>query len=405
MMGAMFHRADRDDLSRELAEAHRRIAELELERSRERQREGRSDPLTGCLSLRSFRGRLAEEAERARRHRRPLSLVLLDVDGFRDLQRHHGYPVGDDLLVAVGAVLRAGTRSQDLVCRTGGDEFALLLVETTNADARICLERILLELEVLESGPVRGTSISAGIAAQERASASPEELLDHAGRALARARAEGAGRVAVHCEETTLEPGLGEDSPHRDVVEALAVALLERDRYTGEHSESVVEMAGSVARSLGLSGAEVERVRAAALLHDIGKVAIPDAILHKPAPLDEQEWQLMAQHPVIGERILRVIPGLGSVARIVRHEHESWNGTGYPDGLAGEEIPIGSRIILACDAYHAMTTDRPYRAAMSYAEAIEELLSSAGRQFDPRVTQAFVGYLYGQQQAGLLTVA
>ncbi len=400
----MFNRVERDGLARELAEAHRRIAELELERARERQREGRIDPLTGCLSLRYFRGRLAEEAERARRHRRPLSLVLIDIDDFRDLQRRHGFPVGDDLLVAVGAVLRAGTRTQDLVCRTGGDEFALLLVETTSADAQTCLERILLELEVLETGPVRGASVSMGVAAHDETSDAPEELLDRAGRALARAREEGGGRIAIHLDEVEQALALGEETPHRDVVEALAVALLERDRYTGEHSESVVEMAGSVARSLGLSPVEIERVRAAALLHDVGKVAIPDAILHKPAPLDEQEWQLMAQHPVIGERILRVIPGLGSVARIVRHEHESWNGTGYPDGLAGEDIPIGSRIILACDAYHAMTTDRPYRAAMSYGEAIEELLRSAGRQFDPRVTQTLVGYLYGQQQAGLLAI-
>lgn len=402
MMRAMFNRVERDELARELAEAHRRIAELE--HARERQREGRTDPLTGCLSLRYFRGRLAEEAERARRHRRPLSLVLIDIDDFRDLQRRHSFRVGDDLLVAVGAVLRAGTRSQDLVCRTGGDEFAVLLAETTTADAQTCLERMLLELEVLETGPIRGTSVSMGIAAYEGASDAPEELLARAARALARARAEGGGRIAVHSDGVEQAVALGEETPHRDVVEALAVALLERDRYTGEHSESVVEMAGSVARSLGLSPVEIERVRAAALLHDVGKVAIPDAILHKPAPLDEQEWQLMAQHPVIGERILRVIPGLGSVARIVRHEHESWNGTGYPDGLAGEAIPIGSRIILACDAYHAMTTDRPYRAAMSYGEAIEELLRSAGRQFDPRVTQTLVGYLYGQQQAGLLAI-
>jgi len=400
----MFNRVERDGLARELAEAHRRIAELELEHARERQREGRTDPLTGCLSLRYFRGRLAEEAERARRHRRPLSLVLIDIDDFRDQQRRHGFRVGDDLLVAVGAVLRAGTRSQDLVCRTGGDEFAVLLAETTTADAQTCLERMLLELEVLETGPIRGTSVSMGIAAYEGASDAPEELLARAARALARARAEGGGRIAVHSDGVEQAVASGEETPHRDVVEALAVALLERDRYTGEHSESVVEMAGSVARSLGLSPVEIERVRAAALLHDVGKVAIPDAILHKPAPLDEQEWQLMAQHPVIGERILRVIPGLGSVARIVRHEHESWNGTGYPDGLAREAIPIGSRIILACDAYHAMTTDRPYRAAMSYGEAIEELLRSAGRQFDPRVTQTLVGYLYGQQQAGLLAI-
>ena len=152
-----------------------------------------------------------------------------------------------------------------------------------------------------------------------------------------------------------------EDAEQRDAVSALAVTLLERDRYTGEHSESVLAMVEKVAHGLGLDEDEVERIKAAALLHDIGKVAIPDAILNKPGPLTDEEWKLMKAHTVVGERILRAIPGLGGVARIVRHEHERWDGGGYPDGIAGEEIPVGSRIILACDAYHAMISDRPYR--------------------------------------------
>jgi HD-GYP domain-containing protein (c-di-GMP phosphodiesterase class II) len=146
-------------------------------------------------------------------------------------------------------------------------------------------------------------------------------------------------------------------------------------------------------------------VHAAALLHDIGKVAVSDVILQKPAPLDESEWALMREHPVIGERILRAVPGLGTVARIVRHEHERWDGSGYPDGLAGEAIPVGARIILACDAYHAMTSDRPYRKAMPHAEAIRELGRGAGTQFDPQVTEVLIGCLYSQRQMGAARTA
>jgi HD-GYP domain-containing protein (c-di-GMP phosphodiesterase class II) len=159
-------------------------------------------------------------------------------------------------------------------------------------------------------------------------------------------------------------------------------------------------MAGRVAEAMALDADEVGRIRMAALLHDIGKVGIPDDVLHKPGPLDEREWELMRQHPVIGERILRMIPGLGAIARIVRHEHERWDGAGYPDGLVGGETPIGARVILACDAYHAMTSDRPYRRAMPHADAVAELTRNAGSQFDPEVVQALVGYLYAQRQSG-----
>jgi HD-GYP domain-containing protein (c-di-GMP phosphodiesterase class II) len=188
------------------------------------------------------------------------------------------------------------------------------------------------------------------------------------------------------------------------VIAALASALQERDRYTGEHSESVVDLTARVGESLALDEDEISRIRTAALLHDIGKVGVPDEILHKPGPLDEREWEIMRQHPVIGERILRAIPGMGAVARIVRHEHERWDGDGYPDRLAGAQIPIGSRIILACDAYHAMTSDRPYRRAMTHAAAMTELSGNAGAQFDPDVAQALVGYLFGRRQAGLAAV-
>jgi putative nucleotidyltransferase with HDIG domain len=241
-----------------------------------------------------------------------------------------------------------------------------------------------------------------GIAALERGM-SAEGLLASARVACAQAQVVGGGRAVLASSGADGEGILGAeaDAPQRDAIEALAVALLERDRYTGEHSEAVIDMSGAVARNLGCSAAEVERVKSAALLHDIGKVAIPDDILHKPGPLTDDEWRLMREHPVIGERILRVLPGLGTIARIVRHEHERWDGRGYPDGLVGEAIPLGSRIIIAADTYHAITSDRPYRAARSHSEAVDELTRCAGTQFDPRVTAALIGHLYGQRQAGV----
>ena len=177
---------------------------------------------------------------------------------------------------------------------------------------------------------------------------------------------------------------------YRAVVRSLAAALEARDGYTGEHSDAVHALSVAVARKLGLYAREVAEVEAVALLHDVGKIGIPDQILHKPGPLTPEEWVLMREHPIIGERILRPLPGLDAVATAVRHEHERWDGLGYPDGIAGPEIPLGSRIILACDALGAMPADRPYRAAMSLPEACTELRRCAGTQFDPEVVEVLL---------------
>jgi len=383
----------RGDLETELGAARGRISELEAELGRR----GSRDALTGSLlTLRAFRAQLDLDVRRAQRYRRPLSVALLDIDGFRAINRDAGYAAGDELLTAVAAAIDRATRAHDLACRTGGDEFALLLAETGAADASVAVERLLLELEEVTLGQVRGVSASVGVA-DLTAAVTPEGLLAAAREGLEVARGAGGGRVA---ESPGVAPSLAPGA-QADVVSALVSALQERDRYTGDHSESVVDVAGRVAESLGVAPAEVERIRTAALLHDIGKVGVPDQVLHKPGPLDDDEWDLMREHPAIGERILRAIPGMGQVAKIVRHEHERWDGTGYPDGLVGNDVPLGSRIILACDAYHAMTSDRPYRAAMSHTDAVSELTAGAGTQFDPEVCQALVGYLYGRRQAGL----
>jgi diguanylate cyclase (GGDEF)-like protein/putative nucleotidyltransferase with HDIG domain len=387
----MSARADRDRLARELAAARERIAQLEAEgahRSR--------DVLGGLISIESFRSHLTDELRRAQRHDLAGSLVVLRVDRMSDVHRDHGFKAGDAMLRAMIELLRSGTRAGDLLARTGDAEFALLLRQVDEQTAASCVVRLLFECERLDVGPVRGVPVSAGIA-DFKGGGEAVTLFDQARAALDDALAAGGGRAVVSSQSTCSGPEAVEQIQRRDAVEALAIALLERDRYTGEHSESVVAMAAAVARSLGLSKAQVDDVQAAALLHDIGKVGVPDAILNKPGPLTPEERTVMAAHPVIGERILRSIGGFGPVAEIVRHEHESFDGSGYPDRLSGDRIPIGSRIILACDAYHAMTSDRPYRARMSHADAFAELSRCAGRQFDPDVTAALIGFFYNQR--------
>ena len=390
---------DRDRLAAELAAARQRISELESELSRASSR----DPVTGdLLTLAAFRAQLELDIQRAKRYERPLSVAVLDIDRFRHLNLTHGYGAGDGLLVAVGRLIGAGTRGSDLACRIGGDEFAIMFAETGPAQAVEAMQRILVEMEDLDAGGVRGHAASVGVASLQR-DQSAEALLAAAGSALEQSRAAGGGQAVVY-EGPEDEADEALASGHGDVIAALASALGERDRYTGEHSESVVELTAKVGDALALDAEDIARVRTAALLHDIGKVGVPDEILRKPGPLDDGEWEIMRQHPVIGERIVRAISGMGAIARIVRHEHERWDGGGYPDGLAREAIPIGARIILACDAYHAMTSDRPYRQALSHHEAMAELTANAGSQFDPHVVEALVGYLYGRRQSGLAAV-
>lgn len=348
-----------------------------------------TDPLTGLGNHRHFHERLQRELLDAHDQNTPLSLVLIDVDDFKRINDRFGHPGGDRLLSQIASRLRQGGEA----FRLGGDEFAILLPAVdsiyAHAAAQSMIDRI--SSTELEQGAI---TVSAGVATFPSQGVARDELIRLADSALYWAKEHGKNQVRVYrpdvvelSELKRLAAGPDRAARYRAAA-SLAKAVDARDAYTGSHSERVADLAARIAIRLGADAETVELTRLAASLHDLGKLAIPEEILRKPGPLTEPERMVLERHPQIGFRMLESL-GVDPVAEWVLHHHERWDGTGYPDGLAGEEIPLGARIIFVADAYDAMTSERVYRSRLSEEEALAELERCSGTQFDPQIVAAF----------------
>jgi len=329
--------------------------------------EAETDVLTGLGNRRA----LARELEArlpAATELRPLVLVLFDLDGFKHYNDVFGHPAGDALLARLGANLARYLSGRGVAFRMGGDEFCALFEPGTDVAEPIIAGAA---SALSEHGEGFHITCSRGAIVLPREAEDVTEALRIADQ-----------RLYAHKHGGRMSAG-------RQSAEVLLRALAERHPELHAHLEEVAGLAAATAERLGLPGEEVERVRHAAELHDVGKVAIPDAILAKRGPLEPGEWEFVRRHPALGERIIAAAPALGHLAELVRWSHERWDGAGYPDGLAGSQIPIGARIVAVADAFHAMTSARPYSVSVTAAAAVAELRRCAGSQFDPVVVEAF----------------
>ena len=353
-----------------------------------------TDPLTGLGNHRHFHDRLERELADSQAQGYPLSLCLVDIDDFKRINDRFGHPGGDKVLAQLATRLRQGGES----FRLGGDEFAILLPGRDEEGAAIAAQAIVGRLSGTELAPAGAVSISAGIATVPPEGIVRDELVRRADSALYWAKEYGKDQVRVYrpdvleiAELRRLAAGPDRAARFRAAA-SLARAVDARDAYTGSHSERVAELAARIAKRLGVDAEHVELTRLAASLHDVGKLAIPEEILRKPGPLSETERLVLERHPQIGFRMLESLD-VDPVADWVLHHHERWDGSGYPDGLPGDEIPLGARIIFVADAYDAMTSDRVYRDRFSGDEAIAELERCAGSQFDPEIVGALAAEL------------
>jgi diguanylate cyclase (GGDEF)-like protein/PAS domain S-box-containing protein len=374
----------------------------DVEHRTEMERQSRTDSLTGLANRRHLVDALHAELGRAAREGRAPGVVLLDLDRFKTVNDTHGHPAGDAVLMDVGRRLRRSIRSYDTVGRWGGEEFCVILpgLETEEELHRAAEHlRAAITVAPLGAGPelLLSVTTSAGGALAQPGLWSVEGLIDAADRALYSAKRRGRDQTRLF-SELTVEDLVAEEPEAIRLAQALALSAGAREGIAETHCAQVADLAASIATTVGLPEATVMRCRLAGWLHDLGKIAIPDAILTKAGPLDEAEWAVMRSHAEIGESILRRIAGLSDAAPAVRHHHERYDGTGYPDGLAGEEIPMEARIVACADAYSAITVDRAYRAARSRHEAIAELRACAGAQLDPTVVDAAVSVLVAPPQ-------
>jgi len=367
------------------------------------EQKSRIDELTGLFNRRHFEERLKEEISRHSRYGNEFSIFMLDLDNFKSYNDVYGHPAGDIILNQLGKIIKSSVRNADQAFRYGGDEFVAILPETTREDAWGVAERVREQIaEEMERQTIAITS-SIGLASYPSDGVMADELVDVADTTLYYAKRTGGNRSYLSSKILPKPPDNGripEIDTRRDTlsaVYALVSAVEARDAYTYGHSKKVNTYAVALAEAIGLSPDEVFKVSTAALLHDIGKIGIPDKVLNKKGELNEEDWRAIKAHPKLGATIISNIPNLVPCVSSILHHHERWDGGGYPEGLKGEETPIEARILAIADSFAAMTSARPYRPALSHEEILKELRQGAGLQFDPKLVEVFIGII----EAGL----
>lgn len=365
------------------------------------------DRLTGVANRETLLTTLVSEIERATRHHKWLSVAFIDIDRFKPINDTYGHHSGDAVLRQIAALISDNIRASDLFGRYGGEEFMLILPETTPEEATVLAEQLrslVMERPMLIAREQSlQVTISIGVAGDVGSQLQSDRLVDQADAAMYAAKSLGRNRTyryravdensvvrraPISKERRAAATAIGQWASDT-AAEALASVLAPQPHHRGQPSDMIASLATGMALELGLPHEEIERIRIASLLHDLGKLAVPAEILDKPATLSDREWQAIGEHPRIGQVILEQASSLREAVPVVLHHHEHFNGSGYPHGLRGNEIPLGARIVAVADAYHAMIHDRPYKTGRDHKDALRELRAHAGTQFDPQVVDVF----------------
>lgn len=366
-----------------------------------------TDSVTGLYNHRYLQDTIKIELDNCLDNKKQLSLIVLDIDNFKQFNDTYGHSVGDIALKYVANIIQESINGKGLAARYGGDEFVIVLPSLCNKEACDIAEsirvRALSNSYVKNHHAIASLQITQGVATAPLSGKKPEELFEAADSALYIAKYSGKNTVQSAFELSDIKP---ESFPKYseskrmialqkafskyntldfEMIEAFIAAVDARDHYTYDHSVNVTNYSMRLAQKMNLSNQKVEKIRLGALLHDIGKIGIPDNILNKVSKLSNEEYEMIKQHPFIGAKILQPIKSMGIYGQIVMYHHEWFDGSGYPYGLKGDEIPLEVRIVSICDAYDAMTTDRPYRKAISKEKALQIIGEMTGTQFDPNL--------------------
>jgi diguanylate cyclase (GGDEF)-like protein len=351
------------------------------------------DPVTGLLNHRAFHQRFRNMLRKARDTQQPASIMMLDLNNFKLFNDTYGHMAGDQVLKTVASSMQTCFDKQSLCARYGGDEFVVAIPNCDGENAERLAAQLaerLVNLGFTQTGDDRKIpiTVSVGIATCPNDAETHHDLLAIADQNLYSAKALETGIVRTNEQQRENRALRTEGS--FEVLDALVTAVDNKDRYTRKHSEDVTEYALWIAEELGLSQETMRIIRTAGLLHDVGKIGVPSEVLRKPDRLTPEEYEIIKRHPRLGELIVGAVPGMEAIVDGVRSHHERWDGHGYPDALAGENIPFLGRLLAVPDAFSAMTTDRPYRKGMDWDIALKQIVEHRGTQFDPDIADAFL---------------